>query len=307
MIILGYYYGVGGPSCTRIMQHSRYTKYAMSWGSRERTSYYQPAHPQARKSGRVFVRTIIRWNDEPVLFFRHGYSGTQIEDDWVDIVSPFAMRIAQNKYRCRGALAKKDVSVPVSWQKHDRAPFLPCVGRPMNHSQGRDFNVYRSVAEYEASNDGYYAQLINKSAEYRVYVYGGYAYAVSQKNPESGVRADQPWNHSQGNAQFKIMRNQHWPKGAVKEALKASYALQLFYCAVDVMVDEDGQPFICEVNTAGSLKGKLKPSHVGYLLDRTYVEYVGGNTDVLNIVSPDDRKKMRHPWLKEKEDWYEAR
>jgi len=292
MITIVYPYGVGGPSVTRMLANSEHAKYGISFGKKQRKFRYEPEHPKAKKSGRVYVRTLML--DGPNILFRHGWAGN-MAGEWIDIVNRQAMVTAMNKLGFRKWAMDNDVLVPTTWVKGSREPILPCVGRPLNHSQGINFNVYNTIEEYETSHDGYYSELLNKSKEYRVHVFGGYAYAVSKKVPNAGVTGTEPWNYHQGNATFRVLRNREWPMSSVRAALDCMYKLNLFYGGVDVIV-VNNLPHICEVNTAATVgDGELKARHMGKLLDRLHE-----NDGEINIPNPAEIVQLRHPWIKEK-------
>lgn len=130
------------------------------------------------------------------------------------------------------------------------------VVRPRVHSRGRNLAVCEahSVSEVVSQPEyagGWYARpLVQKTAEYRVYVVAGRVASVAQKivSDTSAVA----WNHALG-AEFINVRFGSWPLDVVDRAVQAANISGLFYAAVDMMVGDDGQSWVIEINSAGSL------------------------------------------------------
>lgn len=128
--------------------------------------------------------------------------------------------------------------------------------RPTHHTQGRHLIVC-TASELPLHigqppfNQGWYARpLIQKTAEYRVYVAAGKAAAVARKQVDDTSAV--AWNHALG-AEFVNVRWGDWPLDVVHRAIQAADLSKLFYAAVDVMVETGGTPWVIEVNSAGSL------------------------------------------------------
>lgn len=292
MITIAYPYGVGGLSVTKMLANSEHAQYGISFGRKTKRFYYDPDHPRAKRSGRVYVRSLLQ--DGPNILFRHGWAG-HLEGEWTDVVNRNAMHVAANKLVFRRWAMSNNISVPHTWVKGDE-PTIPCVGRPLQHSKGIDFNMYNTMEEYENSNDGYYSELLSKRREYRVHVFGGYAYAVSKKIPNDGVSNVEPWNYALNNATFKMLNNTVWPMASVRLALECMHKLRLFYGGVDVIVADN--TYICEVNTAATIgDGELKAKYVGKLLDKLHREVLDGKE--VSIPDPAEIEQLRHPWLRE--------
>jgi glutathione synthase/RimK-type ligase-like ATP-grasp enzyme len=134
-------------------------------------------------------------------------------------------------------------------------PKYPCVVRPQFHHQGRKLYVCHSRPELVNAiarcGAGWYASaLINKVAEYRVFVVSGRAVCVARKHP--GNPGQVAWNVFQG-GRFENVNWDNWPLKAVKNSIKAFQLSGLDFGGVDVMVDAAGETYILEINAAPSL------------------------------------------------------
>lgn len=129
----------------------------------------------------------------------------------------------------------------------------PLIARPVNHAQGRNLFVggyadaVRQAVEW---GGGYVSELINKVAEYRVYVIQGRVACVASKTPADPSAV--AWNVAQG-GRFDNVKWGSWPMAAISEALKAAKVGGLDFCGVDVMMDAEGKAYVLEVNSAPSL------------------------------------------------------
>jgi len=100
------------------------------------------------------------------------------------------------------------------------------------------------------SNGWYASELIDKVAEYRVYVVSGRVATVAEKTPDNPDAV--AWNVAQG-GRFDVVRWGSWPMEVVRVALEAFKYSGLDFGGVDVMVDRDGRAYVIEINSAPSL------------------------------------------------------
>jgi len=136
-------------------------------------------------------------------------------------------------------------------------PQFPLILRPMTHAQGRNVVKCNDYSELEACltrpcfRDGWYARpFVNKVKEYRVYVMHGRVVTVAEKTPENPSAI--AWNVAQG-GRFDVVRWDDWPIHACDLAIKAFHLSGLDFSGVDVMLDEEGQAYVIELNSAPSL------------------------------------------------------
>lgn len=153
---------------------------------------------------------------------------------------------------------------PQTWFNVNDYPFMQwpadilragVVVRPSRHAQGRRLHVANNEGDLRAFcgryPGGYYiSKLINKVAEYRVFVVQGRAVAVAQKTP--GNPQDVAWNVARG-GRFDNVHWDNWPLKAVKTSIEAFNLSQLDFGGVDVMVDAEGNCYVLEINSAPSL------------------------------------------------------
>lgn len=125
--------------------------------------------------------------------------------------------------------------------------------RPRTHAQGRNLHVCRTREELLLAarkyDEFYISELINKVAEYRVFVCQGRAVWVAQKTP--GNPDDVAWNVAKG-GRFDNVRWGDWPIDVVDAAIRAFNTTDLDFGGVDVMVDDNGCVYVIEINSAPS-------------------------------------------------------
>lgn len=133
----------------------------------------------------------------------------------------------------------------------------PVVVRPNKHAQGRNLFVAQNRDELQrvinmpVMRNGWYASnLIDKAAEFRVYVVNGKVATVAEKTPEDPSAV--AWNVAQG-GRFDVVRWGDWNLDVCRVAIEAFKLSSLDFGGVDVMVDRDGRAYVIEINSAPSL------------------------------------------------------
>lgn len=134
----------------------------------------------------------------------------------------------------------------------------PVILRPRIHSRGR--NIFKADTFREAYNfvhtrlrpagRYYISEYIDKVAEYRVFIVQGRVACVAQKIP--GNPNDLAWNVARG-GKFENVRWDNWPLKAVRISVEAFNEFSLDFGGVDVMVDNGGNCYVLEINSAPSL------------------------------------------------------
>jgi hypothetical protein len=132
---------------------------------------------------------------------------------------------------------------------------LPCVIRPPRHHQGRHLFVCNShndiaYATQRCGADWYASPLINKVAEFRIFIVQGRCVCVAKKFPANP--GDVAWNVARG-GRFENVNWDQWPLKAVRIGIEAFTLSGLDFGGVDVMVDAAGDCFVLEINSAPSL------------------------------------------------------
>lgn len=196
------------------------------------------------------------------------------EDDWlvrwgctVEVGMPAehtlntseAIHWCNNKRLGRLAMQEAGVPVPLTMDVDDfyrwNGPAnKQWVARPARHAQGRNLvcGNYNRILPFLSTTlyrTGYVSELINKVAEYRVFVVQSRVAWVAQKTP--GNPHNVAWNVAQG-GRFDNVRWSDWNTKVLDAALKAAKVSGTDFCGVDVMVDAEGNPYVLEVNSAPS-------------------------------------------------------
>lgn len=220
-----------------------------------------------RKLGRTSCREISRLSHGRIrtfrddmrlpqdnLVFRWGCTATLPGNPRI-INDAEAIHLVNNKREFRGLLMGADAKlVPATWFRPEDVHY-PCVVRPEHHHQGRRLFVCHSRPELvnaiaRCGHNWYASELINKVAEYRVFVVSGRCVCVARKHP--GNPGQVAWNVFQG-GRFENVNWGVWPLKAVKNSIKAFNLSGLDFGGVDVMVDAAGETYILEINAAPSL------------------------------------------------------
>jgi glutathione synthase/RimK-type ligase-like ATP-grasp enzyme len=148
------------------------------------------------------------------------------------------------------------------------------------------------------SNDTWYAnKYINKSAEYRVFVVNGRAVWVAKKTPANPN--DVAWNVAQG-GRFDHVRWNDWPLKVVKTAIRAHTLTGLDFSGVDIMVDNEGTPYVLEINSAPSQTSPHRQEKTAKAFDWIVQNDVRDSTCLPLSEQRGDWKKFGHPSLDER-------
>lgn len=174
----------------------------------------------------------------------------------------------------------------------EKSPDLQLFVRPRHHSQGKNYHVVSNGLELlkaiQICGEGWYAsELINKSAEYRVFVVQGRVVWVANKipdNPDAIV-----WNVAQG-GKFENVKWGDWPMEALRAAVKAVELAGLDFGGVDLMLDQDGHPYLIEINSAPSQTSPYRQSCTAKAFD--YI--VENGKDNLSLNMDYDEDNWRH-------------
>lgn len=167
--------------------------------------------------------------------------------------------------------------------------------RRRNHAQGRNLHVcsglyyVRQACQRYGTGNYYISELINKSAEYRVFVAQGRAVWVARKTP--GNPDDVAWNVARG-GRFDNVSWGDWPLRVVRVAIEAFNLSGLDFGGVDVIVDDEGRAYVIEINSAPSQTSPYRQSCVARVFD--YIIRNGKGTIPL-IAERGGYRKFVHP------------
>lgn len=270
------------------------------------------------------IYTVRNWkpNDVPAgaevdgYLFRWGCTSTvpAVYSDRTVVNSAEAIHWCSDKRQGRLDMQAAGVPVPQTWAMEEFValphatagseadPGAHFVVRPARHAQGRNLEV----VSYDTARrnlhpkyaDGYISRLINKVAEYRVFVCQNRAVWVAKKTP--GNPEQVAWNVAQG-GRFDNVRWDDWPLAVIKAALaaaKVAAPMGLTFCGVDVMADVCGKPYVLEVNSAPSQTSEYRQRCVAKAFDHIVQN---GKADFPDVPSGPRRtyKSYIHPALRE--------
>lgn len=228
------------------------------------------------------IAQVRNWADDfpdgELTVFRWGCTSA-VPDGSKVVNSAEAIHWCSDKRQGRLDMQAAGVPVPQTWAAQDFLRLCQYdndyegdtfVLRPSRHAQGRHLwhgDMDATEANIRNAPDGYVSVLIEKVAEYRVFVCQNRAVWVAKKTP--GNPEQVAWNVAQG-GRFDNVRWNDWPLPVIKAALaaaKVAAAKGLTFCGVDVMVDEEGAPYVLEVNSAPSQTSEYRQRCVAKAFD----------------------------------------
>lgn len=213
-----------------------------------------------------------RLEESPVIF-RWGCTASLREVDCTVVNTAEAISWCSNKRQGRLDMQSAQVPVPATfgtlndWAR-GRVKGKKYVLRPKQHAQGRNLLVAEKLGEMadfvEQFPEFYISELINKVAEYRVFVCQNRVVWVAQKTP--GNPEDVAWNVARG-GRFDNVQWSNWNTKVLDAALKAAKVSTTDFCGVDVMVCAEGLPYVLEVNSAPSQTSPYRQQCVAKAFD----------------------------------------
>jgi carbamoylphosphate synthase large subunit len=215
------------------------------------------------------------WPDAVLYVFRWGCTSSYPVDVMHTVNSADSIHWCSNKRQGRLDMQAAGVPVPKTWgsvqEWFDAIPggtIAPVVARPQQHAQGRNLLLSaepKELREFEARHGSVYlSEYIKKVAEFRVLVCQNRAVWVAKKTP--GNPEDIAWNVARGGS-FDNVRWGEWNLSVVRAALAAAKVSKTDFCGVDVMVDDDGKPYVLEVNSAPSQTSPYRQSCLAKAFD----------------------------------------
>jgi glutathione synthase/RimK-type ligase-like ATP-grasp enzyme len=161
------------------------------------------------------------------------------------------------------------------------------------HLVSSEEELLSSIALYP---DWYAQVLINKTAEYRVFLTQGKVVWVAEKIPHDPSAI--VWNIHNETSVFKNVPWGSWPLDVCQAAITAFKASGLDFGAVDICTDEH-RPYVLEINSAPSLpflsdgsisyRQECTMKSFGYILDNDNKDWIDSPDEVNNwrdIVHP---------------------
>lgn len=241
-----------------------------------------------------------RWPADTSTVFRWGCTAN-IPVDCDEVVNTAeAIHLVNDKAGFRELLNEHRLC-PDTWDSAEQAinalADYPLLVRPGHHAQGRYLYVCADDAElYHAARDcgphHYVSEIIDKVAEYRIFVVQGRVLWVSRKvprNPDEIV-----WNHHSGNCTFENVRWGDWPLQGVRKAVEAFNLSGLDFGGVDVIQDAEGTCYVLEINSASTQESEYRNSLIAKAFDNIVIE---GKEHIPVVAEPGGWRKWGHPAL----------
>lgn len=167
-----------------------------------------------------------------------------------------AIAKATDKKLSRELFTKAGLSCPKLIEGQFVKINFPVIARPSKHSKGKNFVVINNHAEYIRhslyNTDWYYSEYVDKVAEYRLHVAHGRVLNYLEK-PAPRDKNQLAWNRAQNEDPFVNVKWDNYNGKVCNLAIKSLDVFGLDFGAVDIMVDKNGNPYLLEVNTAGTL------------------------------------------------------
>lgn len=187
-----------------------------------------------------------------------------------------------NKRKMRELFSRHDVPMPKLYsgdaeELSDRPGINPLynwvVGRPDQHTKGRGFWLCKTWEDIHRATRGtrkkkaatHFMGYIDAPHEVRIHVFKGKSIRISEKS--FFVNED-------GKRNYTTIKPTCEVKQARKAAKQAVKALGLDFGAVDVLVKEDGTPYVLEVNSSPGIGGTLPA-----LYAETFLAWENGDWD----------------------------
>lgn len=225
-----------------------------------------------------------------------------------------AVKFVNNKAESRMVMSEAGLA-PVTMTNGMIPPFgllaTSTVLRPTHHAQGRNLFVINGEEELfnvldqhrHVFREGWYlSTLVDKVAEYRVYVVNGRVATVARKTPSNPDAV--AWNVAQG-GRFDVVPWGDWPLEACRVATEAfKLCPNLDFGGVDVMVDGEGKAWVIEINSAPSLP-LLSDGSISYrqkCMAKTFKWMVEHGRETMGCITHEGWRGYIHPAIREYND-----
>lgn len=166
------------------------------------------------------------------------------------------LAIASNKKKSRQIFIENNIACPKMVHPRTNTNY-PVIARPEKHSKGKNFVVFNNRHDFarhydQNSNNWYYSEFINKVSEFRIHVAHGRVLNYLEKpKPEDPNQI--AWNRAVNGEAFNNVKWSDYNSKVCDLAIKAIQSLGLDFGGVDIIVDQDGNPYVLEVNCSPTL------------------------------------------------------
>lgn len=168
-----------------------------------------------------------------------------------------AIQTASDKWEFMNMMREAGIRIPNTWGPASPDIQFPCLGRKREHIGGTD--VVRCIQKADVRHaislgSEFFSQYIPKQAEYRLHVLGERVGKASQKVRTNEDVPYDPWVWNLSTGYTFRVPEERVPATTRFMAVQAVELAGLDFGAVDVIVGDDGRPYILEVNTAPGLQ-----------------------------------------------------
>lgn len=189
-----------------------------------------------------------------------------------------------------------DAGVPVpNFSRSPRDIGYPAFGRGSSHEGGTDIVVVENDLQARQSGSDYFTEYIQSQSEFRVHVVDGTIEKLSEKIAREVSEEDgrHPVIRNYDNG-WRFLRPQSGRPAGVVQAIAAVRAMELDFGAVDMIFDEENNPYVLEVNTAPSADPPTIQTYGEALADMTNLDDYPGmdNVDTEDDDEEDDGSSM---------------
>ncbi len=210
-----------------------------------------------------------------------------------------AIHQTSNKKAFRLAMSKIGVA-PKTWatladlQREEEVSEHGVIVRPAHHERSENVYHCHTLADLKAAvakcgNDYYISEYIPKAREIRVFVVSGKVIMAFEKQPKN--KKDVSWGCVEEGALTYIPWSK-WPLKAIENAIKAFNLSKLDFGAADVMIDDRGNAYVLEINTAPEVW-----PYYGERFAAAFQYIIKNGKDRLKVKDYTSWKDMMHPSL----------
>lgn len=177
-----------------------------------------------------------------------------------------AIQVASDKWEFMNQMREAGIRIPRTWSPASPDIQFPCLARKREHVGGNDIVLCLqksdiAIACGAVDQGGYGCEFLSEyiptAAEYRLHVYGERVIKTSQKVRTPDEHGNYPefksWVRNFGVGYTFRQPDERVPATTRYMGVQAVELAGLDFGAVDVIVGDDGRPYILEVNTAPGL------------------------------------------------------
>lgn len=167
-----------------------------------------------------------------------------------------AITTASDKWEFMNQMEEAGIRIPKTWGPGSPGIEFPCMGRKRDHVGGTD--VVRCIQKIDiqraqAAGCEFFVRYVPKSNEYRLHVFGERIIKASQKVRTNEEVPYDPWVWNLASGFTFRVPDERVPATTRYMAVMAVELAGLDFGAVDIIVGDDGLPYVLEVNTAPGL------------------------------------------------------